>query len=149
MDFLKDIAISVDFWRIVAPALLAILAWYLNERGKRIEKRWTMKRDACIQALDIANAVLSSYTYPNVREEDIKREDVSTEEARKCFNTLACTCQNANVLDAFKQILFGNVGPDSIVDLRTAVRKELGIGNKPIDSDRDRAFIGKLGADRG
>lgn len=148
MQFFIDIVTSVKFWRIFVPACIAILAWFLNEKSKRALERWKMKRDACIRALDIANAVLSNYTYPNVPEGDIVKEDISTEEARKCFNMLACTCKSPEVLKQLKHILFGNVTPDAIVDLRQAVRVELKLGKKCIDTDREKAFIGKLGADR-
>jgi len=148
MEFLKNIFTSIEFWKLVIPACIAILAWVLNERGKRYEERWKMKREACIQALKIANGVLSNYRYPNVPEDQIKKEEVDTFEARRCLDTLACTCKNPEVINEFKKILFGNVSPDAIVDLRNAVRKELGFGWRKIDQDRDKAFIGKLGADR-
>ncbi|MHC2066127.1 hypothetical protein ACYFX5_01520 [Bremerella sp. T1] len=149
MDVLKQIVTSVDFWKLFAPACLAILAWLLNEKSKRSEDRWKMKREACIQALNIANGVLSNYQYANVPEGDIVKEQVDTIQARRCMDTLACTCKSPDVLATFKRILFGEVSPDSILDLRNAVRKELGFGRKAIDTDREKAFIGKLGADRG
>ena len=148
MQFIVDILTSVDFWKICAPACIAILAWHLNERSKRSFERWKMKRDACIKALDIGNAVLSNYKYPNVPEENIVKEEVSTEDARKCFNMLACTCESPEVIEQLKRILFGKVSLDAIVDLRAAVRKELKFGEECIDTDREKAFVGRLGADR-
>ncbi len=43
--------------------------------------------------------------------------------------------------------MFESVSPDIIVDLRNAVRKELDFGNEVFDTDRDKAFVGKVGAD--
>lgn len=146
-ETIKKIISSVDFWKIVFPALVAIVAWYLNERSKRYWEKWKLKREACIKALNIANAVLSTYKYPNANEDDIIKEEVDTADARKCFNLLSCTCDDKKVLDVFKKILFGSVSPDIIVDLRNSVRDELKFGKKEIDDDRESAFIGKLGAD--
>lgn len=35
MESLYKILSSVEFWKIVVPAIIAISAWYLNERSKR------------------------------------------------------------------------------------------------------------------
>ena len=64
---LKSIILSVEFWKIMAPALVAIMAWMLNERSKREWEKFQIKKDACLRALNIANAVLSNYEYPNVK----------------------------------------------------------------------------------
>ena len=63
---------------------------------------------------------------------------------RSCFNELACTCDSPKVLEKLKEIMFGRVSPDTIVDLRNEVRQELGFSETEIDTDRNRAFIGKI-----
>ena len=108
---------------------------------------WIMKRNACLKALDLANAVLSNYQYPNVSKADIVPQQESIESARSCFNELACTCESADVIDQLKVILFDSVSPDAIVDLRSAVRKELGFETESIDSDREKSFLGKINCD--
>jgi hypothetical protein len=145
-----DILSSVDFWKVVAPALIAIGTWYLNEKRKFYWEKWKLKKVACEEALDMADAVLSNYEYDGVPKDSIlkDREGVNTIKARKIFNSLACFCENKEVLTIFKEILFGSVKPDIIVDLRNAIRKELNFGRKNIDDDREKAFIGKLGADQ-
>lgn len=113
------------------------------------QERWKIKRDACINALNVADAILSNYSYPNVKPEDLKKGYVSTEDVRKCINELATACDSSEVLEVLKDILFGkNITPDIIVDLRNAVRKELEFGNYEIDNDRDTAFVGIVICDR-
>ena len=111
------------------------------------QERWKIKRDACIKALNIANAILSNYEYPNVDSKDIVRQEIATSEVRACFNDLACSCDTPDVIDELKRILRGQVRPDAIVDLRSAVRRELGFGKEVVDTDRDDAFVGRVISD--
>ena len=112
------------------------------------QEKWKHKRDACFNALNIADGLLSNYKYPNVKEGDIKPGKVSTEEVRKCFNDLACSCNDTNVIFILKKIMYDSVSPDIIVDLRNAVRKELEFGKTEFDTDRDKAFVGKIFCDK-
>tara|TARA_R110002096_G_scaffold251155_5_gene443879 strand:+ start:1466 stop:1969 length:504 start_codon:yes stop_codon:yes gene_type:complete len=111
------------------------------------ENRWQIKRNACLNALNIADALLSNYEYPNAKKEDIKPGKITTEEVRTCFNELAASCSNSDVIDILKKIMYESVSPDIIVDLRNAVRQELEFGKDDFDKDRDKAFVGKIGAD--
>ena len=144
-DAIVNIVSSVDFWKITFPALIAIVVWWLNEHSKRKSERWKIKKEACQKALNLANAVLSNYEYQNVRKGDIEPQFITIEEARSCFNELACTCEKSSVLDELKKIMFSNaVTPAAIVGLRNAVRKELEFSNEAIDTDMEQAFIGKI-----
>lgn len=135
---------SVDFWKITFPALVAIVVWWLNERSKRKWEKWVIKKDACLKALNLANAVLSNYEYQNVKKGDIEPQYTTIEEARSCFNELACTCDTRDVIEALKKIMFDSVTPAAIVDLRNAVREELEFSNQAVDVDTEKAFIGKI-----
>lgn len=119
----------------------------LKQKDLIKQEQWKLKRDACFNALNIADALLSNYKYPNVKDGDIKPGKVTTEEVRKCFNDLACSCQETLVIDLLKKIMYESVSPDIIVDLRNAVRQELDFGNQIFDKDRDKAFVAKVGAD--
>ncbi len=119
----------------------------LQSNVKTQQEVWLLKRDACLKALNLANAVLSNYTYQNIAPDAIVRQFETVSSAWACFNELACTCERAEVLSQLKRILFGKVSPDAIVDLRNAVRRELGFSNVEIDDDREKAFIGKLNCD--
>jgi hypothetical protein len=110
---------------------------------------WQIKKAACLKALNIANAVISNYRYTNVPEGDIVPQYENIEEVRACFNELACTCRGPEVMSELKRIMFSPVTPDAIVDLRNAVRRELGFSRKIIDIDRAKAFVGKINCDRG
>ena len=160
---IKETLIVVGLSMTFAGFLNTVLYqfWYLphvNLKFREIEvifkhdelinqERWQLKRKACLQALYIADGILSNYTYPNVKSGDILPQEVTTEEVRLCFNELACTCDKTEVINILKKILYGSVRPDIIVDLRNAVRRELEFGNANFDTDRDNAFVGKIGAD--
>jgi len=119
----------------------------LKQKDLINQEQWKCKRDACFNALNIADAVLSNYKYPNVKDGAIKPGKVTTEEVRKCFNDLTCSCKEVKVIDLLKKIMFESVSLDIIVDLRNAVRLELDFGNQEFDKDRDKAFVGKVIAD--
>jgi len=119
----------------------------LQAELKTQQEVWLLKRDACLKALNVANAVLSNYTYPNVSQDAIDPQCETVATARACFNELACSCEHPDVLNEIKRILFGSVSPDAIVDLRNAVRRELGFSTVQVDEDREKAFIGRLNCD--
>ncbi|ELC9554483.1 hypothetical protein RJY19_001120 [Vibrio alginolyticus] len=126
------------------------LAEFQSELSHVLHQRneaWLVKQKACLDALNLANAILSNYNYPNVKKGDILPQFETTEKARSCINELACTCETSAVLDQLKKIMFESVSPDAIVELRSAVRAELGFGNTAIDIDLEKAFIGKLNCD--
>lgn len=106
-----------------------------------------IERTACFKTLNIADALLSNYNYPNANKEQIKPGKIITEEVRTCFNELACSCDYTEVIKTLKKIMFEPVLPDIIVDLRNAVRRELEFGVDDFDKDRNHAFIGRISAD--
>jgi hypothetical protein len=114
-----------------------------TERQKR-DRAWLVKRDACLKALNIANGLLSNYSYQNVPADHIHPQELDVAEVRACFNELACSCESADVLTQLKRIMFESVTPDAIVDLRNAVRRELEFGVTEIDTDRKNAFVGRV-----
>ncbi len=139
-----EIFTSVEFWKIAAPAIIGIIAWFMNERSKRYWERWQVKKAACLRALNIANAVLSNYAYANVEKGGITPQYASAESIRACFNELACTCDGPEVIRGLKKIMFEQVSPDEIVNLRNSVRKELGFHTKAVDDDHVKSFVGKV-----
>jgi hypothetical protein len=157
----KEVISSVEFWKITAPAVFGIIAWLANERSKRIAwlanenskrewERWQIKKVACLRALNIANAIISNYSYTdeNKKELEIIPQYESVEAIRACFNDLACTCDGPEVINELKKIMFKQVTPAAIVDLRNAVRKELDMGSTPIDTDVENSFIGKVNCEK-
>jgi membrane-bound inhibitor of C-type lysozyme len=148
INTIKSIISSIQFWTITFPLFIAICVWFLNERSKRKWEKWKIKKQACMNALELANAILSNYKYENLKEDAITPQYISIETARSCFNELACTCSNNLVIEKLKHIMFDQVKPDAIVDLRNAVRKELGFSKNEIDTDREKAFIGKINCEK-
>ena len=120
---------------------------FLHKEESLRENKWQIKRAACLQALNIADALLSNYKYRNKKKEDIKPGKITTEEVRTCFNELACSWDKTEVIEVLKRIMYESVSPDIIVDLRNAVRRELEFGSAEFDKDREKAFVGKVGAD--
>lgn len=158
-DILNIIGISITFGGLINVILYHFFylpkfnktfkefEFELKQKDLIYQEQWKHKRDACFNALNIADALISNYKYPNVKEGDIKPGKITTEEVRKCFNELACSCEESKVIDILKKIMYEPVSPDIIVDLRNAVRIELNFGNQEFDTDRDRAFVAKIGAD--
>jgi len=150
LAFLARNWISQRLTQSIAQEYNIELAKIQNDLSKLLYQKneiWQMKRKACLNALDLANAVISNNKYSNVAEGDLKPQQESIESARACFNELACTCDGSEVIDQLKVILFDNVTPDAIVDLRSAVRRELGFETESIDSDRSKSFLGKINCD--
>lgn len=110
------------------------------------EQQWRTKYEACLEALRLADAMLSHYSWENVKDTDIIKEDIKTSEVRRCYAKLVCSCDNRDVLYIFKKIFFEPITPDIVVDLRDAIRKELGFGES-IDQDREKAYFGKIFCD--
>ena len=144
MSYIQNILSSVEFWKIAAPAMVAVIAWLFNERSKRQWERWQLKKAACLRALNIANAILSNYEYVNLKKGAITPQHESVDAVRACFNELACTCDKPDVINNLKRIMFESVSPDAIVELRTAVRRELGMSRRVVDIDREKAFVGRV-----
>ena len=128
-------------------AIIAVIAWMLNAKSKRNWEKWQIKKDACFKALDIADAVLSNYEYQNVTKGDLTPQFESIENVRDCFNKLACTCDGPDVINELKKIMFEKIMPDAIIELRNAVRRELGLGKSNVDIDRAKAFVAKINCD--
>ncbi|HEH9413047.1 TPA: hypothetical protein SIA28_001653 [Aeromonas salmonicida] len=116
----------------------------LQDKRIKHDRAWLLKREACLKALNIANGILSNYKYPNVKDGDIHPQEIDVIEVRECFNELACSCNNSEVINTLKWIMFKTVSPDAIVDLRNAVRRELDFGLDEVDTDRENAFIGRV-----
>ena len=115
--------------------------------------KWELKQKACLRALGLVDAVWSNIEWSGTDQQD--RTIVATKqklpdivEARECYNHLCLCCDSEDVLRLFKicmRIVSGNspLQADTIVDLRNAIRKELGFGNE-VNFDRATAFIGTI-----
>ena len=91
-DILSVIGISITFAGFINVILYQL--FFLPKFNKTFKKfefdlkqkdlinqeKWKHKRDACFNALNIEDGLLSNYSYPNVNEGDIKPGKITTEE---------------------------------------------------------------------
>ncbi len=114
------------------------------------QTKWEIKRDACLKALDIVDALWANIEWKGTDEKGKevgaavveKQTPPSIEDVRNCYNSLVLSCDTDSVLREYKRCLnmSGGLKGDAIVDLRNAIRKELGFG-ADLDFDRAGAFI--------
>lgn len=139
--------LDVRIWMVTVTLLIAIWTWNKNEKSKREWEGWQLRKAACLNALNIANALISNHHFENMKVSDLVPQEAKIEDVRACMNELACVCNGPEVLNLMKRIMFFPVRADIIVDLRNAVRKELNMHLEDIDNDREIAFIGSVSCD--
>jgi hypothetical protein len=108
-----------------------------------------IKRTACLEALQVADAALANLEWHGGMQ--VEHQHLSIEKARDCYNKLALVCDGQEVLQAYLRVLavrspgepVVTVTADAINDLRNAMRKELGFG-KNIDLPADKVWIASL-----
>ena len=113
------------------------------------QSKWEIKRISCLEALEIVDTVFANLDWGGFK--PASQEPVDVAKARACYNKLAITCESPEVLDHYKHCLgvrpigdpARNITADSIVDLRNAIRKELGFGSE-VDKDRMSSWIAML-----
>jgi hypothetical protein len=117
----------------------------LKESETVKQARWELKRQACLEALDVVDALFANVQWNMVSPEIQPVPNIGT--IRKCYNALALSCNSPAVLTEFKRCLgLGqekSIRADMIVDLRNAIRKELEFGQE-VDTDRVSAWIARV-----
>lgn len=114
----------------------------LKNQQRVSESKWQLKYEACMQALDLSDALLSNMHFNGIEAGIMVKEDVKTEDVRDCINKLACACDGKEVLETFKKIVIPrDIRLDIVVDLRNNVRSELGFSESNIDTDRGTSFV--------
>ena len=142
-------------------ALIAFLAkdWLAVRIKSAIDREayigraaFDLKRSACLDALQIVDAVFSQFAW----EEDGKKlkntkQELSIAVARMAYNQLALTCKNPRIVELYGRAIGLRAAGDPqldmtadlIVDLRNAMREELGFGSS-LDFDRTKSWIATL-----
>jgi hypothetical protein len=123
-----------------------------QSRNRTEEAKFKLKHEACIEALSVvdefykisfADEALKGKNIPG----KIKKLDPFQlgEKVRVCHNKLVLTCDSPKVFELFKRAIKFDKRPedraDIIVDLRKAIREELGFGETIVDEDRNLAWI--------
>jgi hypothetical protein len=60
IDRIKEVVFSVDFWKILVPALIAIFVWSLNESTKLEWAQYTRKEESYRNLLESSRGFYSS-----------------------------------------------------------------------------------------
>lgn len=136
MDLLSTIITA----GVTSGIVSALLNWFIKSKERGEQRRWEIKREACLEALEIIDARFADYSWQS----DGKTIDVDsqkfieTEKIRSCFNRLILACENQEVPLLYEKCLNLQVGSavperlemNSVVELRNAIRKELGFGKE-------------------
>lgn len=145
----------------VGAALIGFLArdWLAVRLKAAIEKEalvqraaFDLKRSACLDALAVVDAAFSQRDWKQgATAVKVAKQPLDIAAARRAYNQLSLTCSNPNVVELYARAL-GLRAPDEpaqtgtadlVVDLRNAMRRELGFGTN-LDLDRHKAWIGSL-----
>jgi len=139
----------MDIWQTVFTASVtsglvsAGVNWYLKIRERDEQRRWDLKREACLDALRIIDSRFADYDWKDKNGAPSKidpQEFVTTADIRSCFNRLIVACGDPDVPKRFENCLNLDMGDgkacrfdmNTVVDLRNAIRAELGFGGKLI-----------------
>ncbi len=123
----------------------------IQEMSRIKQARWEIKRQACLEALSVVDAVYSNTEWHfGEHTPVIARQKVDVGTARAAMNKLALACDDVGVLRAYAKALGlhepgeeMHLNPASINDLRNAARHELGFGRE-LSLDPAKAWIGSL-----
>jgi hypothetical protein len=135
MDLMQTIFTAV----ITSGIVTAMLNWYIKSRELGEQRRWEIKREACLEALETIDARFADYDWntSNGNPMKVDKQDfVETAKIRSCFNRLVLACNDSKVPQLFEKCLHLQFSESelppldmkSVVSLRNAIRKELGFG---------------------
>lgn len=126
---------------VTSGVVTAAVNWALKARERDERRRWELKREACLEALKIIDSRFADYDWKNSEGESLKideQEFVSTADIRSCFNRLILACERREVPVSFEKCLNLDIGENragdlkmsAVVELRNAIRTELGFGKE-------------------
>jgi len=164
---LKEISIIIGIVVGLSSLITGLINnyWFLPKVNKSLKKfeselknqeylqqeKWKIKRDACLEALEITDTVFSNAfsgekTLKSGEKVELKSYPIDVPRARACYNKLATTCKDSKVIDIWKKTLGlkGEFDAGMIVDLRNVIREELELGTQIDLKDRDDSWIAIL-----
>ena len=140
MDLISTILTAVITSSVVSGVIIAILNSYIKSKELGEQRRWDLKREACLEALEIIDARFADYEWSsNGTPIKVDKQDfIPTAKIRSCFNRLVVACDDSSVPQSFERCLNLEMGNkdsqqftmDTVVNLRNAIRKELGFGKE-------------------
>ena len=134
-----EILLTILTASVTSGVVTVALSWFLKTKERNEQRRWEIKREACLEALEIIDARFADYDWSDNEGNLInvdKQEHIKTADIRSCFNRLVLACEEQAVPLNFEQCLNLTVGNEpqeqlnmaAVVDLRNSIRKELGFG---------------------
>ena len=138
MTFLGSVLIAL----LTGSVASAITALYLE----RYRVTWSEKREACLQALDLVDALLANRAWTGKDGVGflpvLPQDRPSIVDMRHCQNALAVTCRRPEVIRLYMECLMGeDQRGDAIDDLRDAVRRECGFRWRHLERDRHMSYV--------
>jgi len=137
---LKSTLLTLLTAAIASGLVSVIVTSYIESKVLVEQRRWEIKREACLEALEIIDARFADYEWiSNGTPIKVDKQDfITTAKIRSCFNRLVLSCNDSSVPQSFARCLnleMGNKDPqqltfDAVANLRNAIRKELGFGKK-------------------
>jgi hypothetical protein len=135
-----DVITTILIVFITSGVVTALFNWFVASRERADQRRWGIKREACLEALEIIDARFADYDWrANGKAQRVDHQDfVPITKIRSCFNRLALACNDSEVPRLFEKCLHLNVegsepepmSMSTVVGLRNAIRKELGFSNE-------------------
>ncbi len=136
-----DILSTVLTAGVTSGVVTAAVNWLLKTRERDEQRRWELKREACLDALQIIDSRFADYDWKDgngASSKIDKQERVGTGEIRSCFNRLILACEGREVPMSFEKCLnldigkntSGTLNMDAVAELRNAIRNELGFGKE-------------------
>jgi hypothetical protein len=124
----------------------------LQETQRVNQEKWVLRREACLEALEVVDAQMAHMQWQmNGAQVTPQRVAVDIAKARAVMNKLILTCEGADVVTLYIRALGlrtpdeppQTMSPDTIHDLRLAIRAELEFG-PDFPFDRRKAWIVSL-----
>ncbi len=122
METLLTILSSINFWKIAAPALIAIGAWFFNERSKRIQQEYERKEESYKELLRTLRGFYVSGQDTQLKSEFLHQLNLCwlyapDEVIKKAYKFLSFVHTGVTVTDEEKELAVGA--------LITEIRKDL------------------------
>jgi hypothetical protein len=148
-----DILSTVLTAGVTSGVVTAVINWFLKARERDEQRRWELKREACLDALKIVDSRFADYDWKNNTGASLKIDKqghISTGEIRSCFNRLILACEDREVPTSFEKWLNLDIGQNTsgsplnmraVTELRNAIRKELGFGKELVTNVNWISFI--------
>lgn len=132
---------------------IEFLRFQLKEQDRVSEAKFRLKYKACMDALSVVDEIylikakdkLKAFcdkhgiTWP-----DPKETAKLFSRIRRCHNNLILTCDGQDVIEIFKKItglIPTQYTADIVIDLRAAIRRELGFSGEIVETNREFAWF--------